>query len=255
MQPCMKALADLISCVILHFLSQNITIKLHMRLFCICVKEIPEKPVNIGDHYDNTQSSLDVCASWTSTPPKASTSLLPYSIPNTFPPHNPTTAQAIPKVSTIKCPGTVLKVRLSAEDNFVSAANRARGFLHKTILRATNSNMFLPGIRLLSGHILNMPFKHRLLSYPATHRHQKRCCERPLPCLVRSSSPTAVSILSKSLTDPWRSKLNVQYRLQHACKRLQESSFDSSNLHAYANSAKRIHSCAIKYCGVACDAL
>ncbi len=53
----------------------------------------------------------------------------PHFIIYILPSHSPPNTQTMPKVSTTKALGIVLNTRLSAEDNVVSAANKARRML------------------------------------------------------------------------------------------------------------------------------
>ncbi len=54
---------------------------------------------------------------------------LPYFVTHSLSSHNPLETQTIPTVSTTKDQGIVLNTRLNAEDNVVSAANKARRIL------------------------------------------------------------------------------------------------------------------------------
>ncbi len=71
-------------------------------------------------------------------------------------PHNPLNTHTIPKVSTTKDMGIVLNARLSAEDNVVSAANKARRmpFYQKRPSGRLPLTFFSPCRKCLCCHIL-----------------------------------------------------------------------------------------------------
>ncbi len=70
----------------------------------------------------------------------------PHFATYTLPSHNPTNTQTIPTVTTTKDLGIALNSRLSAEDNVVSAANKARRMLFylKRSFAALTPSIFLP---------------------------------------------------------------------------------------------------------------
>ncbi len=70
----------------------------------------------------------------------------PHFVTYTLPSHNLPNTQTIPTVSTTKDLGIFLNTRLIAEDNVVSAANKARRMLFclKRSFAALNPNIFLP---------------------------------------------------------------------------------------------------------------
>ncbi len=70
----------------------------------------------------------------------------PHFVTYTLQSHNSPNTQTIPTVSTTKDLGIVLKTRLSAEDNIVSAANKARRMLFylKRSVATLTPSIFLP---------------------------------------------------------------------------------------------------------------
>ncbi len=70
----------------------------------------------------------------------------PHFITYTLSSHNPPNTHTLPTVSTTKDLGIVLNTRLSAEDNVVSAANKARRMLFylKRSFVAITPGIFLP---------------------------------------------------------------------------------------------------------------
>ncbi len=89
-------------------------------------------------HHDILKNSLSISASWSKDweldlNPNKSEHLpignSPQFVTSTLPSHNPPNTQTLPTVSTTKDLGIVLNSRLSAEDNVVSAAIKARRML------------------------------------------------------------------------------------------------------------------------------
>ncbi len=136
-------------------------------LFVIYVTDLPDrlsldsliyaddvKFIAPRNRHDILQNSLSISASWsrdrdlTSTPPKASTfnGNFPHFVTYTLPSHNLPNTQTIPTVCTTKDLGIVLNTRLSAEDNIVSAANKACRMLFylKRSFVALIPKLFLP---------------------------------------------------------------------------------------------------------------
>ncbi len=72
-------------------------------------------------------------------------SIPPHFVTYTLPSHNPPNTQTLPTVSTTKDLWIVLNTRLSVEDNFVSAANKARRVLFylKRSFAARTPSIFL----------------------------------------------------------------------------------------------------------------
>ncbi len=70
----------------------------------------------------------------------------PHFVAYTLPSSNPPNTQTLPTVSTTKDLGIVLNARLNAEDNAVSAANKARRMLFdlKRSCGALTPSIFLP---------------------------------------------------------------------------------------------------------------
>ncbi len=85
----------------------------------------------------------------------------PHFVTYTLPSHSPPNTQNISTVSTAEDLVIVLNIRLNAEDNVVSAANKGRRMLFylKRSFTALTPSIFFPCIKPLSGHILNMQYK------------------------------------------------------------------------------------------------
>ncbi len=128
-------------------------------LFVIYVNDLPGRlPADSllyapRNRHDILQNSLNISASWPRgrdlNPTKSEYLPIgnsPHFVTCTLPSHNPPNTQTIPTVSTTKDMGIVLNTRLSAEDNVVSAANKARRmllYLNRSFAALT-PNIFLP---------------------------------------------------------------------------------------------------------------
>ncbi len=101
------------------------------------------------------------------------THLVTYTLPSL----RSSNSQTIPKDSTTKDLGIILNPRFSAEYYVFSVANKARRMLFymKRSFAALTPSVFSSLTQFLSGHTLNMLFKHPIPSYTATQRHWKRC--------------------------------------------------------------------------------
>ncbi len=131
--------------------------------------------------HDIHQSSLNISASWSRdweldlNPTKSEHLPIgnsPHFATYTLPSHNLPNTQNIPTVSTTKALAIVLNTRLSAEDHFVSAANKACRML---FYLKRSFAAFKRKTKRLSAHILNILFKQPIPPYAATPRHRKRC--------------------------------------------------------------------------------
>ncbi len=166
-------------------------------LFVIHVNDLPDrlsldsllydvKPIAPRYRHDILQNSLKISASWSRdweldlNPAKSEN--LPISnsshfVTYTLPSHNPPNTQTIPTVTTTKDLEIVLNTRLSAEDNVVSAANKALRMLFylKLSFAALTPYILSPRTKRSSAHTLNILFKQPNPSFVTTPRHWKRC--------------------------------------------------------------------------------
>ncbi len=137
-------------------------------LFVIYLNDLPDhlsadsllyaddvKLITPRNRHNILQNSLNISASWSrdweldlNTTKSEHLPIVnsPHFVTCTLPSHNPPNPQTIPTVSTTKDQGIVLNTRLSAKDNVVSAANKARRVLFylKRSFMALTPNIFLP---------------------------------------------------------------------------------------------------------------
>ncbi len=138
--------------------------------------------------------------------------ILPHFVTYTLPSHNPPNTQTIPNVATTKDLGIVLNTRLSAEDNVVSAANKARRmlfYLKRSFAALTPSIFPLLYKILIRSHV----------KYAIQATHPIPPCRgigkggeargRASACSIWSSAPTASTILPCTLANPWRHNIPV----------------------------------------------
>ncbi len=107
------------------------------------------------NRHDILQNPLNSSASWSKdweldlNPTKSehlSIDSSPYIVTCNIPSYNPPNTQTLPTVATTKDLGIVLTTTLSAEDNVVNAANKARGMLFylKRSFAVLTPSIFLP---------------------------------------------------------------------------------------------------------------
>ncbi len=141
---------------------------------------------------------------------------MPHFVTYTLPSHNPPNTQTIPKVATTKDLGIALNTRLSAEDNVVSAANKARRMLFylKRSFAALTPSIFRPLYKILIR-------SHVKYAIQATHPIQSRDAEalekvEKLALKSVKGLPHAPyeAVLQQLLpctpANPWRPNINVQ---------------------------------------------
>ncbi len=170
------------------------------------------------NRHDILQSPLNVSATWPKdweldlNPTKSeqvSIADSPHFVTYTLPSYNPPNTQTIPTVTTTKDPGIILNTRLSAEDNVVSAANKAHRmpFYLKRSFAALTPSIFLSLLKEFYP-AASWIYYSSIPSHPISRRRGIGKCadarsKRASPYSVWSSFPTASITLSYTPANPW----------------------------------------------------
>ncbi len=108
------------------------------------------------NRHDILQKALNISASWSTDwkldiyPTKSDHLPIgnsPHFVTYILPSHNPPNAQTISTVTTTKDLGIALNTKLSAEDNVVSAANKANAVSPETTRRGPYPKYFSPAVQ------------------------------------------------------------------------------------------------------------